>query len=104
MPLEERRASNIISKETLMPIGVMIALLAPVFGLVFFFAGIRSDIADAKVQILTAQNQITVLQGQITLNSSKIATLDNRQSITDTQYAYISNTLDEIRKKLNIIP
>ena len=98
----------ILSKETLLPIGVTIALVAPIVGIVFFFAGIQSDIKDLKMQVATvaqkAEATSVLAQSQNGINAAKIELLNNKQTEIDTKFNYISQTLDEIRKKLNILP
>lgn len=85
----------ILSKEMLVPAGAAIALAIGVISVGMFISGIQSDTKQVKEQFIAhvAENKTVEV---------RITTLERSQAVSDTKLDSILESLNEIRKKLNI--
>lgn len=91
------QTSLILTKETMVPVGVAVAIITPLIFLGTYITGIAANVDTLKLQVASSL-------GREAITSAKLEVISNKQTETDTNFVYISRSLDEIRKKLNIIP
>lgn len=102
------KSQIVLTKGTLIPIGVVVALMTGLIAISFFLSGLSNDRDETKLEFTTLKSRIEAVdlsaQNAFTLNSAKIELIDKQQTAISVKLDNISETLDEIRKKLNIIP
>lgn len=86
---------TIVNRETLIPAGVVAALALGIISLVMYFSGISSDTKSVKEQFIAhiAENKTI---------ETRVSILERSQAVSDTKLDSIIESLNEIRKKLNI--
>lgn len=102
------KSQIVLTKGTLIPIGVVVALMTGLIAISFFLSGLSNDRDETKLEFTTLKSRIEAVdlsaQNAFALNSAKIELIDKQQTAISVKLDNISETLDEIRKKLNIIP
>lgn len=92
------KEKTVLTRETLIPIGVIIAIITPIVAIIVWGAGLQYQVQANKEKINSHESmdnaRVEVLQGQV-------ATMQNNQVKMDAKLDYIVATLDDIKKTLN---
>ena len=90
---------KIISKQTLVPIGLAVAILTPLMIGAIYVVDMSNTVKHNR-ELVT--QHVAMDDARIAIINAHIQNLQQTQIKSDTKLDYILQNLDEIKKKLNI--
>jgi chromosome segregation ATPase len=84
--------NNVLSKETLIPLGLVVTI-----GTMLVAAGMF--ISDAR----TIQAKLAIVESKFEDQNRRLAIIENRQGVTEAQYSEIKSSTQEIKEDIKSI-
>lgn len=89
--------SSILTKETLVPIGLVTGALGLIVTMSIYATNVTADVRNLKEQNANYQLRLSTVEGRVT-------SISTDQSVLTTKLDYIAKSIEAITRKLNVSP